>query len=406
MLPISVSSFARLLCAASSLVVLVAPAARAQAPADSSSPARQHWRVSPSVRIGAEYDDNVFLLQPRRKDNVAAPNAADAASGRYAEMESANDVIASASARFDIKGPGFLTRSLTLSPSVAYEQYARNSERSHATLRMALEQNLPREGRLRLRGGITPTYFAKNYLADAVDRDGDRSIADDERMYAPGEYREGEVEIDYRHRLVKSTRQHPFGAFVALGAGYYDRAFETPHAGRDLSGPTAAARLRLELGRRARVEAGYQYAALDASPTEQVLLLDEAAFGRDFNANGTSTDLSVRATGVVDRSRVAHTGGVSLGLELSRRTDVELSYEHRQRDFSSTQPFDVAYRGRRDARNEFGADLSVRMARLFRLRMGGGYAVQRLSRDSEAGSVEDEDDYSKYRARVALTIGK
>ena len=359
------------------------------------------WRVAPAFRVDAEYDNNVFLFSTSKKDNIANPSAAEVTTGRYADMESANDVLTTMSAGLSLKGPGLFGRSSLVSPEVAYELYARNTARSNVSLGLSLQQELSAGGRLRLRGRLTPSYFARNYMADAVDQDLNGAITPEERVYATGEYREGEVGADYRLRLAKSTKKHPFGASLQLGGGYYDRSYDAPLAGRDLHGPIMGAKLLLELGRRVSFEVGYDYSSLGATASNQVLLIDEPDFGQDLNGNGTATDLDARVLTMVDRSRREHSLGASFQLDLSKPVGLTVGYEHRWRRYTSDESLDLANRGRRDARDQMSADLRFRVAKDLRLRVGGVHWAQGLNRAADpAGEI---DDYTRSQGRLGLS---
>lgn len=362
---------------------------------------KKGWRVAPAFRLDAEYDNNVFLFSTSNKGNVADPPAAEVTSGRYADMESANDVLTTMSAGLSLKGPGLFGRSSLVSPEVAYELYARNTTRSNVSLGLSLQQELSAGSRLRLRGRLTPSYFARNYMADALDQDLNGSITPEERVYATGEYREGEFGADYRLRLAKSTKKHPFGASLQLGGGYYDRSYDAPLAGRDLHGPIMGAKLLMEVGRRVSFEVGYDYSSLGATASNQVLLIDEPDFGQDLNGNGTATDIDARVLTMVDRSRKEHSLGASLQLDLSKPVGLTVGYERRWRQYTSDESWDVVNRGRRDARDQMSADLRFRVAKDLRLRLGGIHSVQALNRTGDpAGEI---DDYRRSQARLGLS---
>lgn len=361
------------------------------------------WHLTPALRVDVGFDDNVFLLQTSKKDNVAAPSAADVTSGRYAGMESANDVLTTLSTAVALKGPGLLGKTSVVSPAVDYELYTRNSERSNVRLGLSLEQELWAESRLRLQGRLTPSYFAKNYLADAVDGDGNGSVSDAERVYAGGEYRESELGAGYRFPLARSSRKRPFGAELQLDGGYYGRTYDAPFTGRDLKGPTAGAKLLLDLGRRVSLALAYDFASLSATPMAQVQLLDEIEFGQDFNGNGTATDVDARALTMVDRSRREQSLGTALSLDLSRAADLALGYEHRWRRYTSEQPLDVSNNGRRDTRNQASARLRLKLAKDLRLRLGGIRSVQSLNRAGDPGSTGEIDDYTRYQGSLGLS---
>ncbi len=361
------------------------------------------WHAVPALHIDVGYDDNVFLLATNRRDDLGAPSAAEVVSGRYTNMESAQDVMTTLSTAVALKGPGLMGKSSALAPSVEYERYARNSERSNVRLGLALEQELWADSRLRVRGQLTPSYFARNYLADAVDRDVNGSVSDDERVYARGEYGERELAADYRFPLTKSRGKRPFGVAVQMAGGYYGRTYETPLRGRDLKGPTAGAKLLLDLGRRVSFDLTYDFASLSATSTDQVLLLDEPEFGQDFNGNGTTTDLDARTLTKVDRSRREHSVGASLRLGVSKAASVALGYEHRSRRYTSEELLDVSNNGRRDSRNQVSADLRVKLAKDLRLRLGGARSDQNLNRSGDPGSTGEIDDYTRYQASLGLS---
>lgn len=362
------------------------------------------WRVgAPALAITSERDDNVFLVSESKKDDVGASGAASMASGRYAGMRSAADIITTIDAELAIQGPGMSGRAFVMTPGVRYEYYAENADRRNATFKLDLEQSLGHGNEVRLRARMTPSYFARNYLADATDIDGNGSIVPAERSYRRGTYGETEFTADYRRRLDESTKRSPFGAAVRLGAGYYARTFEAPFAGRDLAGPTAKVALLSDLSRRVKVELGYELGILSASPTDEVLLLDEQAVGADLNGNGRTTDIDVRSVQRVDRSRVEHVVIVGGRIELTGRTDVGAQLEHRRRSYGSGEPLDVSYNGRSDARNRLAVELSTAVSRRLTVGINVGIASQSLNRERDFGSTGEIDDYSRHS--VGLRVG-
>jgi len=361
------------------------------------------WRLTPTLGIAAEYDNNIFLLDSAGKSNLAAPSAGEVTSGRYANMESASDVITTLSGTLGVRGPGLSGRSLTIVPAVSYQLYSQNPERSYAAFGFALIQNMPKKGRLRLQGAMTPSYFAKNYLADAVDGDANGSISSGERVYESGVYRESEVTLDYRFRLNESTKKHPFGATLQLGAGYGDRAYDPPFEGKDLSGPMAAASLQMQLSRKVSLGLNYALAAFAGTPTDQVLLLDEPDFGQDFNGNGNTTDQNVRVVSPVDPSRTDNAFGGDLGFVLGKRSVLDLRYEYRARAYSSTEALDVTHNGRHDNRSRIGAQLGFGLGKALGLNLGGTYTSQTTNRPNDPGATGDNNDYTRFQAGLGLT---
>ena len=381
-----------------------APVARAQhVPAGAHAVSKGGWRLSAAVTTETEYDNNVFLLAPSKRNDVGAPSDDELTSGRYAGMKSAGDVITTARGQLVVKGAGLRGEPLRITPSLAYEFYAVNSERRNTTAQLAVEQELPRGGRATFRARMTPSYFKRNYLADAADRDGDGSITPDERVYAPAVYRETELSAAYRFRLDKSTKKSPFGAKLQLGAGYYARAHDDPFAVRDIGGPTAAVGLFLDLTRRVALDLGYGFEALSASPAREVMLLDEADFGRDFNGNGSASDIDVRANELADHSRREHSLGGTVRFDLARQTTLAVGYAHARRRNTSSEQYDVSNNGRSTSRNDFGAELGVRLTREVRITAAAETTGQSLNRTSDVAGSVDETDYKRHRAKLRLS---
>jgi hypothetical protein len=360
------------------------------------------WRASTSVAVTTGYDDNVFLLADSKVDDLTSPSASARTSGRYADMQSGGDLVTTFRASAGLRGSGIAGRTLQVAPEVAYDAYLRNAERRNFTLALDVDQSLPHDGELRVRGRLTPSYFAKNYLADALDSNGDGSIGASERIYAPGTYAESDVSFDYRFRVAKSTKSHPFGAAVRVGAGWYNRGYDAPFGARDLNGPTFELGLPLDLTRRLAVQARYERLQLSATPTRSVLLIDESQFNRDFNGNGRTTDQNARAFEMVDRSRTENTADIEARYEVTPRVDLRLDYEHRSRTYGSSAPYDIANNGRRDSRNQFGLELGWHVTHGVDVMAAGRLSAQTLNRENDPGAVGDVDDYRKHEVRLGL----
>src|SRR5574341_142737 len=359
------------------------------------------WKAALRLRGDVGYDNNPFLLNAGAKQELGSVSAADSQSGRFRDMESVNDVIPVTGVRAGLVGAGLFGRDLELSADVGYEANLRNTRRSHAELGLRVEQELSMGGRLRLEADWRPRYFWKNYLRDAVDANVDGTITPDERVYGPGTSREIDLTLEYRRRLVKARRSSPVEVTGELQVGYFSRAYDAPFAGRDRRGPGVGAELAAELGKRWTAGLAYSYQSLSADTSREVLILDETAFGVDFNGNGNASDIAARAVELVDRSRAEHNLELTVGTEVGRNATLELQYARRMRRFSSTQPYDVSDRDRRDTRNELGAELDLGVAHGLHLRFGGVFAKQNTNRSGDPGSSGEVADYS----RAVVTAG-
>lgn len=384
--------------------ILPTVAASQAAPTDSAATApRSAWRVIPALEARLTRDDNVFLLAPAKKTDMEALSAGEVASGRYTDMESASDVIPAVEAALEFRGRGAAGRRLAIIPEIRWEQYLSNTRRSNARLGLALEQDLPKDGRLRLRGRYTPEYFAKNYLHDVADQDSSRTIASAERRYRAGTYAESEAWVDWRVRLARRTKSRPVGAELELGAGYDARTYDEPFEGRDLAGPVFSALLDLDTGKRTAVALQYELDALGCDPSTELLLIDEAEFGLDFNGNLNATDTNVPARVSVDRSRTDHTITATLRVEASPKTAVKAFLGWRARSYSSDGAYDVGYRDRKDTRLELGGSVRWKLNSDADFSLGGEFAKQTTNRPGDPGSTGDEDDYRRVQLFAALT---
>lgn len=389
------------MCAAIAILMLSTNLS-AQEPARRSaeSAKKKALKIEPWVSLTSEFDNNLFLLSPARRQDLAGSDGADP-SGRFKNMNSVSDLMVESSAGIHFLSRGWSGRELTIAPEIRYERFMKNSERSNLTAALGFTQLFRRNSRLRGRITYNPEYFAKNYLSDAVDANGNGTISSGERRYSAGKYSDLDIDLDFRFRLRKAPKRGGSGIHAAASLGYYSRSYEAPFAGRNLSGPRAG----LEVGfdrSRSGLDLSYVVDALSAEPGTEILILDEPVYSRDLNGNGRSTDLNARTAQQVDRSRNEHRGTVSLKLEPKGAAAVRLGFEHRLRIFSSDLPFDVAHRGRRDRRNEVRGDVSLKMGRRLRFITGGRMAKQTTNRGADRASLGETDDFVRARAYAGL----
>ena len=348
----------------------------------------------PTARLSAEVrrDGNPFLLTLAQHDRLLAPTAGDSISGRFRDMASPTDVIPVAAAMLALQGPGLGARSLEIASAVSYEANSDNARRRHAELQFTVEQALPKTSRLRLRADWRPSFFWKNYLGDAVDVSGDGNITSDERVYQPGTSHEVDLTLNYRRRLVKARALQLRGE---LEVGYFTRSYDAPFAGRDRNGPGLGLAFDADVAPQWSLGLGYTLQSLRSDMTREVMILDETAFGVDFNGVNGATDTNARAFELVDRSRLEHNIEASVATQLSKAVTLGAVYGRRMRVFSSTQPFDIAERDRQDTRNQLEAELAVRLAHGLRLTVSGSTAKQKTNRAGDPGSTGDVADYAR-----------
>jgi hypothetical protein len=321
--------------------------------------------------------------------------------GRFRDMTSATDVIPIPSLQLGLEGPGLGGRPLGVATDVAYETNIHNASRRHAELQLRIDQSLPRGGGLRATVDWRPSYFHKNYLVDAVDLNADSNISGSEKRYEAARSNEVDLSLRYRHRLLKSTTHRPLGITAELQAGYLGRSYAAPFPGRSRNGPDAGAGLSMQVGPAWTLGVDYAVASLKSDVSTAVLILDENEFGADFNGNLSATDANARAAVLVDYSRVERQLGATLQAIAGAAT-VSAGYGRRTRTFSSTQPYDVVNRDRRDALKELVLDVDVRLAAGVHVDLGARRATQTTDRAGDPGSTGEAADYSRFVASVGL----
>ncbi len=376
----------------------VAESVKAQAPAlralDKTS---KTWHATSTLCVDEQNNDNVFLLSDTMKARLDTFTTPASPTTRFADMRSANDYITTVRAGLGIEGPGLFGRRLSVRSDGLYDWYARNNKRRNIDLSLSITQAFPYHGRLQLRGRVIPSYFYRNFLADAIDRNGDGVIESSERIYAAGTYRDSRLLVGYRQRLTGSTKTGGFGAALELAVGRLARTYEAPLGYRSYGGPVIEATLALELAQPLTLDVGYTRASLNSTPDTAVLLLNEPDFNRDFNGNGTTTDLRVRSVQMVDFSRREQDVALGLRAEVSEGVAARLHYEHRWRSFPSVQPFDVLNNSRRDRRDFAGLELSFRVGPHTHFSVGGDAEIQKVSRSFVPSLTEDVTDYKRNR---------
>jgi hypothetical protein len=365
---------------------------------------RPAWRLAARGTIDVQSNDNVFLLPTSTFDRLSTPTASTLASARFRDMRQASDLITTIEGSVRARGPGLGGRRLDIEPTIRYDRYQVNTARSNVRLGLEVRQALGHEGVLVLDVEHRPSYFARNYLFDAVDVNGNGNISGGERRYAAGRYDESSANLRWRHRLRRDSRRQPIGVFVELGAGMTDRTNEAPFTGRDLRGPTGSAALLVESRRGLRSRSRVQLGSLRSPVLPQVVLIDEVALATDFSGNGRATDRNARVVTPVDRSRRSVQLSQELAVALGDRTTLSGSVDLRQRTFTSTQSLDVANNGRRDRRLGLGAELAYDVASAVQAQIGVHHDAQTLNRRTDLGAEGAVDDYSRTRAFVRFRL--
>ena len=354
------------------------------------------WRLVPDLRIAERFDDNPFFLSDNGRSGVDSPSVGSLASGRYTNMAASSDYITTLRGGLTAEGPAILGRKLSLGADARYEYYQKNTKRRNMFYSLRAIQSLGHGTHLGARAEILPSYFFRNFLADAVDLNANGVIESNERIYAAGTYSDKEFAGELRQRLVKSTEDHPFGAELTLEGGHRTRDYQQPFQTRGYRGPFVGAKGVLDLSQSVALEADYRRASLKSTPGTSVLLLNEPDFNQDFNANGRLTDLHVRSVQMVDFSRIEQDMDARFRVRSSDAVETTLSYARRMRNYQSQQPYDIYNNTRRDKRDRFGVDMAFRFSPGRSVHIGANGEIQKLTNTLRPTSpLDGVTDYTR-----------
>ncbi|MDH5643460.1 MAG: hypothetical protein OEY63_04585 [Gemmatimonadota bacterium] len=348
------------------------------------------WRFG----FGAEFDSNIFLLGRSASKTLSNGTLSG---GRFDSMSSPGDIAGTFFAELDFKTNGIGGKNIHILPSIEVYRPTNNAARRNIELGLDLEQNLPKDGRFRIRSRLTPEYFSKNYLVGATDSNGDGMIQPTETSYSPGNVSNNSFGADLRLRLAKSRRSSPFGAFVTFGAGYASKNYGAPFQERNRTGITAELDLDFELRDGVELDFGYEFESQNSSPWQQVLVLDEPKVGSDLNGDGDSQDLDVRHVAQIDRSRNVHSFKV-----VFEQGNFRIGGARRIRSYTTQDAADFGHNGRRDTRTVIETAMTVRTGGTMRINLNAGWERQTNNKPLELGSVGESNDYSKIYAGVQL----
>jgi hypothetical protein len=357
--------------------------------------AQKSWKAAVKVDAKGHYDTNTFLLSDRQRTRLQAALPDDQISGRYKDMNSVHDYIFTPSVKFLAEGPGLGGRKLGLEAGLNYDMYFLNPRRRHFNIDLAAEQNTSRNGRARVRFEYTPSYFYRNYLADATNYT--TSVLPSERVYKPDVYSQWDITVDYRHRLSGGK------AALLARVGYLQRRNQAPFVGHDRNAPHMGGGLDFGLTKWWRVDGNYDLALVDSPRVQEVMILNEPDFGVDFNNDGNTSDFSIRTVQFVDRRHREHLFRASTKLGIRERSYFEFGFERRHRDFLSKEPFDVFHNGRTDNRDTFHVAFVSHLNESLQFSAGYKYIFENSNRPNDPGVVGEVNDYKRSVGFVGLS---
>jgi hypothetical protein len=370
------------------------------APRDSRTPKK--WTLRVRAQLRGEYNDNVFFLSPAslaRLRRVTDPPS------RHAGMDSYRDWVVTPGLRGELRGPSPLGRRLSVSLGVTYAIYLQNRAKNFPELTLDVRQDIGKRGRVHLRVDEQLGYFYNNAIIGGEDLNGSGSIDSAERLYAQIIYNELVATGSYAHVLRKEGRAQPLAVELTGTVGYYRRSFRAPLAVRLENAPLGSAAIALAYRKLAHLELAYTYMRVFNTPHPEVVLLDENAWGIDFNEppDGNTTDTHVSTTQRVDRSYVMHRLGLGVSITPWRRLEIGAEYDLRARSFTSSEPRDVAHFDRLDTRHVAAFSVGYRLSSRWRFELGYRYTIQSTRRTPAPGMSLQRTAYEINRIFAELT---
>ncbi|MFQ5442882.1 MAG: hypothetical protein ACE5EB_09215 [Thermodesulfobacteriota bacterium] len=359
--------------------------------------------------LGLAYNSNVYKLSAAQKARRDANSTASQTSGRFTDMESTDDFIASPEVEFSLKVDGLGGRDLEIKPGVTYNIYAQNQEKNFLELALEIKQDVTKYGVFSVEVGYEPDVFKKNYLSDAIDTSGDGLITDDERVYSKGNYDKKSIVASYKHRLWKGPKGIAGSSelekvYGKVFAGYEKKDYDSPFdATRTTDNFLAGTGIDMEFGGGAELSFKYTFENITADAAAEVLILNEADFGVDFNGINGIESFDARTVQNVDRSHNDHKLKVKGRLKVAPDWYAEAGYELRFQFYKSEERFDVTRVDRTDVRHRVGAGIEGELAKDWSLGVGWDWTHEEAGRDGLA-AINQADTKSYDRHVVSAVI--
>lgn len=359
------------------------------------SPARNPWKASVKIEGKGRYDSNIFLLSDHLETKLENAGPAEQVSGRFNDMNSVSDFIFTPSAKLMNSGTGVGGQRMAVELGAGYDIYFLNPRRRHFDFDFVVEQNISRNGRLRVKFDYLPSYFYRNYLADATNYT--TSVTAAERVYKPDVYSDEDLTVDYRYRFADGR------SWVTGRGGYLRRRNGAPFVGHDRNEPYGGGGIDFGLTKWSRLSGDYDYASVDCPHVQEVMILNEPDFGVDFNNDGDASQMSIRTVQWVNRSHHQQLIHATTRFGYSEGSSLSFNYERRLRTFLSKEPYDIYHNGRTDTRDSLGVTFTSHPGRNLQLMAGNSYSFQNANLPNDPGITGEVNSYKRNVAFVAMT---
>ncbi len=329
------------------------------------------WKWKAEASVGFAYDTNVFKLSSTQSDRYDLNLSKDQTTGRYKDMDSIDDIIFTPRIKATLRTPGLGGRDLSIKPSIEYNKYVWNQERSYFDFGLGVNQALGKHSGVGVSFGYAPNIFKKNYLSDAIDKEtfGDplHGISGIEKVFSAAHYDKTDVELYYSARLWRSANANP--ANLSLDAvsgkvrvGYENKNYDAPFTNRTEDSFFAGLDIDLALYRHTTLTLSYLFKNIDTPVEPEVLVRNELSFNTDLDGDNVIENLNVATRQNVDRSRSQNTVGARVSTRLKNGWHAYAKYEVRFTSYKSEETFDVTRLNRNDTRQKVGAGVEGEIA--------------------------------------------
>ncbi len=369
------------------------------------------WKVKADAAMGFSYDTNVFKLSSQQIVRKDQNFPKDQKSGRFKDMDSVDDFIFSPHVSATLRHAGIMGRKVFITPSITYNRYVQDQEKSYFDFGLGIKQKLGRHSHVGLDVSYAPNIFRKNFLSGVLDKNGDGIISttkgNDEKFFSPAHHDDTTVVLSYGRRLWKNHGKHrevlsPDALSAKVLVGYENRNFDDPFTNRTEDSFLAGLDVGLALHRHTDLTLSYRFKGISTNVAPELLIRNEPDFGVDLNGNGKTTDLRVATTQNVDRSRDQHTVGLKVSTRLRKGWYGHVKYEARFTSFNSNQPFDVIRVNRNDTRQKVGLGLKGEIARRWYLALGWTNLHNHANRSGL--SITDKAEVKSYDINIYSAV--
>ncbi len=352
------------------------------------------------------YDSNIFGLSDKTRDRLEDDRSGDSVSGRFDDMDSADDVVVSSDLMLVSKLRGLGDGSFRVIPSITYDYFALNESKSHPTFSLSIDRDSASDTTVSLDLAYELDVFPKNYLKNVTDLTGQVTAKD--RVYDRGEYDEAAASVTYETRLWKRRKKtqsfldaRRIEGFVEFG--YARRDYDGPFYNRDRNAVDAALGVSTEFGKRWNFDLGYEFDYVATGNGKEVLVRNEPDFGVDFNGDGDIVDLKRRTVQRVDRSRMDHSVDLRLRYDFAKRWEAWAGYLFRYQDYLSKERFDT-HKGREDFGHSVRAGVGWEIDSRWSLELEGLWHTKKAEKEDFGDDDEQGTHYERFNVSLGVIV--